>query len=121
VGFKEGAERRRSCLLLALDEQGDADPEAVAQDLRQCAQGTHVGHDARLVIRRSPAVQAAVAFDGGERVALPQVRISRRLHVVVCVEQHRRLARGGRASGDDGGPAGDAVVVDAQDLHILHP
>ena len=94
-------------LLLALDEQRDADgrPAPVG------AQHREVGHDAGLVVGRAAAVEAPVALGGLERRGGPQVVAAGGLHVVVGVEQHGRGAgrrgpvrdhrRGAALGGDD--------------------
>ena len=120
VGFQEGPERRRAGLLLAFEEEGHAEAQVVAQHPGHRRVGRDVGQDAGLVVGRAAAVEPAVAFDGGERLGLPQRRIARGLDVVVGVEQDGRLALGGGPAGDDGRPAGRAVfLVAAQDPDIV--
>ena len=107
IGLEEGAEGRRPGLLLALDEQGHADAERVAEHLGDGRDRADVRHDARLVVGGAAAVQPAVAFVGDERLGLPQGRVPRRLHVVVGVQQDRSAfpsAAGRRAT--TAGPPG---------------
>ena len=97
VLLQERGEGGRAGLLLALDEQRDADRRAAVEG----AQHGEVGHDAGLVVGGAAGVEAAVPLGGLERGAGPQLVAAGRLDVVVGVEQHGR--RAGR-----GGPVGDA-------------
>ena len=96
VLLEDGAERRRAGLLLALDEDGDADRQVAGVG----AQRRDVRHDARLVVGGAAAVEAPVALLGLEGRAVPVGVVAGRLHVVVRVERHRRgtlrARRGGR-------------------------
>ncbi|MGO4120872.1 hypothetical protein [Arthrobacter sp. YAF16] len=79
-----------------------------------------MGQDPCLVIRGAAAVEAAVAFDGGERLGLPEPEVAGRLDVVVGVEQDGGLAGCGGAACDDGRPArGSILLVAAQDPDVL--
>jgi hypothetical protein len=65
----------------------------------------HVRHHAGLVVRGASPVEAAVALDRHERVALPQREVTHRLHVVVRVEEHGRCAGRCGPAPDHGGQA----------------
>ena len=52
-----------------------------------------VHHDAGLVVGRTPPEETPVALGGFERRALPRRGIACRLHVMVRIEQKRRLTR----------------------------
>ncbi len=60
-------------------------------------------HQARLVVRRTPTVEAAVAFDRLERIASPQPQVSGGLDVVVRVEQHGGTSGGAGTVTEHGG------------------
>jgi hypothetical protein len=79
-------------LLLALDEELHAHGRLPAVG----AQRGDVRHHSGLVVGDAAAVQPPVLLDDGERVGLLPLReVADRLHVLVGVQQHRRLARGG--------------------------
>ena len=63
-----------------------------------------------LVVGHAAGVEAAVAHGRRERRALPLLQRVRRLHVVVPVHQHRRLARRAEPLGVDDGIAGGGIV-----------
>ena len=122
VGFQERAERRGAGFLLALEEEGHAQAQIVAEHAGHGRVGGDVGQDAGLVVGGAAAVEPAVAFDGGERLGLPQRQVAGGLDIVVGVQQDGRLALGGRAAGDDGGAAGRPVfLVAAQDPDVVEP
>ena len=95
VRVQEVGEGRRADLLLALDEHRDPD----AQLLAQHAQRADVRDDARLVVRGTAAVEAAVALGGLEGRAVPVGVVAGRLDVVVRVQQHRRRTLRARVGG----------------------
>ena len=120
VGLQERAERRGAGFLLALEEEGHAEAQIVAQHPGHGRVGGDVGQDPGLVVGGAAAVEPAVAFDGGERLRFPQRQVAGGLHIVVRVQQDGRLALGGGPAGDDGGAAGRAVLlVAAQDPDVV--
>ena len=86
-------------LLLALDENLDADRDVTAQRL----QGAGVDDQSGLVVGGAATVDPAVRLGGGdERVGVPALLRRGRLHVVVRVQQHRRRAGRRRDLGPHG-------------------
>src|SRR4249920_1903312 len=73
-------------------------------------------HHAGLVVCSSPAIEPALALDRFERWRSPLSRVPGWLHVMVAVEQDRRLARRCRLAGHDC----RRTALDLEDLHILH-
>lgn len=65
-----------------------------------------MGHDAGLVIGRTPAIETAVALDGDKRFGLPQRQVPGRLDVVVGVEQDGRLPSAAARRATTAGPPG---------------
>ena len=106
------AERRRAGLLLALDEDRDADGQAA----RVRAQRGDVGHDAGLVVGGAATVEAPVALGRLERRRVPVGVVAGGLHVVVGVERHRRRALGPVDVADDGRPPALDDDLDVQPL-----
>ena len=88
-------------LLLPLDEQHQAEIEVRADRLDERADGGDVRQHAGLVVGGAAAVEPVAAHRRLERRRLPVLVLALRLHVVVRVEQHRRLA----AVAAPGGPA----------------
>ena len=78
-------------LLLALDEDRDADRQLAAVR----AQGRDVGHDPGLVVGDATGVDPAVPLGRLERRGVPVGGVAGRLDVVVGVEQDRRRAGSG--------------------------
>src|SRR5690349_12363897 len=68
---EELCERARARLLLALDEERDAEVEVLAHGLLECPEGADVRHDAGLVVGRPAAVQPAAPHGRLERRRLP--------------------------------------------------
>ncbi len=120
VGFQEGTERRGPGLLLALEEEGHAEAKIVAQHTVHGRVGRDVRQDPGLVIGCAASVETPVALDGGERLRFPQRQVTGGLDIVVCVQEDRRLPRGGRPACDHGGAAGRPVfLVAAQDPDLV--
>ncbi len=109
VRVEEFSEARRSCFLLALDEERDTHPGGVAQDFRDRAPSRQMDHDPRFVVRCAATEQAPAADLRGERRGVPEREVSRWLHVMVGVEQDGRPAWRRGAAGDDGRSTGLAV------------
>ena len=89
VGPDELLDAAVAALLLALDEDLDADGAVLAEGEERA--GVH--DDAALVVGGAAAVEAAVALGGLERRARPGLLRAGRLHVVVRVEQDGGSAR----------------------------
>ena len=88
---QERGQGGRAGLLLALDEQRDADRRAAAEG----PQDGEVGHDARLVVGGAAGVEAAVALGRLERAATSTARRRR----WAGRRGGRRAARSGRRAG----------------------
>ena len=117
VLLEDRAERGRARLLLALDEDRDADRQVAGVG----AERGDVRHDAGLVVGGTAAVEATVALLGLERRAVPVGVVAGRLHVVVRVERHGRRALGAVEVADDGRAAAldddlDVEALAAQQL-----
>ena len=84
--------RRGAGFLLALEEERDAEAEVLAQHAGHGRVGGDVGHDAGLVVGGAAAVEPPVALDGGRTARCPTAPVAGGLHVVVRVQQDRRLA-----------------------------
>ena len=97
------ANEREPGLLLALEEQHDAEVEVRSDRFGQRAERGDVRHDPGLVVGGAAAVQAAAADRRLEGRRLPERLVADRLHVMVGVEQDRRPAVARRPGGEDGG------------------
>lgn len=98
---REGA---RTPLLLALDEERDAELEVAALGLMcgdERADRADVGHHTRLVVGRTAPEEPVAAFGRLERRGLPFLVLPRGLNVVVRVEQHGGPTVLRLAPGDD--------------------
>ena len=109
VRVQERTERRRARLLLALEEDRDADRQFRAVGQPERTQRAEVGDDARLVVGGTAAEEPLPHLGGLERVGVPGRGVARRLHVVVRVQQDGRCTGGCRPARDDGGCAWRAV------------
>ncbi len=101
VLFDERTEVRGAGFLLALDQQLQVDGRGGAAGGGQVgAHAEGVEEDLALVVGRTARVEAVVADDGLEGVAVPAVLTGGGLHVVMAVDQHGGRSRVG------GGPLG---------------
>ena len=107
---EEVRERARRPLLLALDEERDAEVE-VAAALGERADGADVRHHAGLVVGGAAAVEPVAALRGLEGRGVPVLVAAGRLHVVVGVEQHGRASVARRAAGHHRGLAEFGTVA----------
>ena len=105
VGFEEGDEGGRACLLFTLDEELHAELEVIAESLVEGCERGKVHEDACFVVCCAAAVESVALTGCDEGVGVPQVEVAGGLHVVVGVEQDGRVAFCGGAGGDDGGHA----------------
>lgn len=85
-------ETRRPDLFFALDDDFDVDRKPAARSQVRFDCGEMHEHLA-LVVDRAAAVDIAAAHFGFKRRALPKRERIDGLHVVVPVDQHRRLSR----------------------------
>ena len=76
----------RSDLLLTFDEHFDVDGRVTLEGSERPEMHDHTG----LVVGRPASVQPSVAFERDERLGLPLLTRSRRLNVVMGVEEHGR-------------------------------
>ncbi|HEY8829043.1 MAG TPA: hypothetical protein VIM83_00430, partial [Candidatus Limnocylindria bacterium] len=97
---------RGARFLLTFDEQRD--PAGRLSAVRP--QRGKMRRDAGLVIRDATAVEPAVALGRREWIGLPRVARSRRLHVMVGIEEDRRRPRRTVDPSDDRGMR--AVLLD---------
>ena len=111
----EGAEGRRSGLLLAFDEDGDAQTLR-GQLLAHETERGHMGHHPSLVVGGAAAVEPPPALDRLEGRTGPVGGIAGGLHIVVGIEEHGGAALGRRGATDDGG----STVSDGFDGHLGH-
>ena len=112
---QEVRERLRQVLLLALDEQRDAEVEVGSEHLGQRPDGTDVRHDAGLVVGGAATVEPVASLRRLERRRIPVLLAAGRLHVVVGVQQHGRAAVAGRAVRDDRGKPQLRVIRSASE------
>ena len=121
---QEVRERLRQVLLLALDEQRDAEVEVGAEHFGQRPDCADVRHHARLVVGGPPAVEAVASLRRLERRRIPCLLAPGRLNVVVRVEQHGGAPVAGRAMRDHRGQAQLRVIrspfcaVDGRSAHV---
>ena len=102
-----------SDFLFALDQNLDPDGRPPVEG----AQRPEMHYDARLVIARTPPVETAVAQGWLKRGGVPFVGGPRRLHVVMCVQQHGR-GSGRRSQFTVNGGVGSRYL---QQPHLLEP
>jgi hypothetical protein len=93
VRGEERREARRADLLLTFDHHLHVAGQ-LARSSHPRANRGHVRDCARLVVGGAASVQTAVSLPRLERIARPSVDVPRRLHIVVCVQEDGRLARG---------------------------
>ncbi len=117
VSLEDRLERRRARLLLALDE----DRQPHGQVAGMGAQCGDVCHHARLVVGRAPAVEAPVALGRLEGRCVPVGLVTRRLHVVVRIERHRRRPLGSVDVADDRRPTPLGDDLDLEPLGAQQP
>ncbi len=112
MGGEERRQRGGADLLLALDEDGDADRRAAAKG----PQRRHVREHPRLVVGGPAAVQPTLPLLRLERLTAPVRPVPCRLDVVMGVQQHGgRTGGGGYPADDRGGPTGGG-----EHLHVRH-
>ena len=106
---------RASDLLLALDEELEVERQAPGL-LHVRLDRLDVHEDLALVVRRAARVDLAVAHRRLERRRRPEIQRIDRLHVVVAVEEDRRLPRCVEPVAVDHRMAGRV-----DQLHVAHP
>jgi hypothetical protein len=111
VGLKEFGKARAADLLLALDQETDAQRQVRAA-FEQPSHGRDVGHERPLVVRRAAAKDTLTADLGLEGRRLPEIERIRRLHVVVTIDDHMGPMGGPSAVGQD-----DGMEVGRHHLH----
>src|SRR5262249_43733451 len=106
---QQGLQRVGAILLLALDEDDDADRQRVTER----PQSGDVCHNSGLVVGGAAPVEPAVALDRHERVAQPLRDVADGLDVVVSVEQHGRRPGRGRPAAHHG-----RLAATTEDPHV---
>ena len=105
VSAHEAGDARAANLLLALQQQDDVAGQ-LAMDLEMGFDREDLGEVLALVVADAACIEATVADSRLEGRRNPFVERIRRLHVVMTVEQHGRLARRLLPARDDHGMSG---------------
>ena len=113
VSIQEGSERRRTDLLLTLDENNNVDGQVRAED----GQRTQVDGHASAIVRGAAPVNTVAAHLSFVGIHAPTAQLTHRLHVVVGVQEDGRCSLNVGCVGDNGGLALRAILGRlAQDL-----